>query len=136
MFVYRDTQVFRYISAYRGWGWSFQSLLQCINIALNAMKQNVSFSCKKNVSYTGSKKDFWYYGLYFETAGYIGVARIISWGEHRFGRLLAPLTFFFFLTTYYLNFSDEDCTPLTSFFAHFCMLVCVICVLSYETRMV
>ena len=57
----------------------------------------------------------------------IGVARTILWGGHKLEGLLAP---------YYLNFSDEDSSPLTFFFAHFCVLVSVICVLLHNMRIV
>ena len=42
---FRDSQVFRYISACRSW--IFSSLLQHIYIAINIMKLYTSFSCTK-----------------------------------------------------------------------------------------
>ena len=56
---------------------------------------------------------------------HMGVAKIILWGGHRLGGLLAPC---------YLNFSDEDSASLTIFFTHLCALFLVICLLSYGMR--
>ena len=75
-----------------------------------------------------------YVGYIDQVITNIGVARIISWGGHRFSMPLGALSSF--LVPYCLNFSDEDNSTLTFLLAHPYVLLSILCIRTYEMRMV